>query len=147
MVTPTAIRNSWKKLMPLPSSSMQNSDPLEETSNNKFIQQFLRINITFTDNDIQNWMSCDGLRYEHMDEQGIFALISGDNEKEADEEVKDENDVPQSSKCSFSHGEVMQKMDDYLAYYRCQQKATPESVSQLVQFRKFSAKKRESVIT
>ena len=40
----------------------------------------------------------------------------------------------------------MQKMDDYLAYYRCQPEATPESVSQLVQFREFSAKKRESTI-
>ena len=26
-------------------------------------------------------MSCDGPRYEHMDEQGIVALISGDNKK------------------------------------------------------------------
>ena len=106
MVTPTAIRNSWKKLMPLPSSSMQNSDPSEETTNSEFIQQFSRMNITFTDDDIQNWMSCDGPGYEHMDEQGIVALISGDNEKEADEEVEDENDVPQSSKCPFSHGEA-----------------------------------------
>ena len=146
MVTPTAIRNSWKKLMPLPSSSMQNSDPSEETTNSEFIQQFSRMNITFTDDDIQNWISCDGPGYEHMDEQGIVALIYGDNEKEADEEVEDENDVPQSSKCPFSHGEAMQKMDDYLAYYRCQPEATPESVSQLVQFREFSAKKRESTI-
>ena len=29
-------------------------------------------------------MNCDGPGYEHMDEQGILALISGDNEKEAD---------------------------------------------------------------
>ena len=60
-------------------------------------------------------MSCNGLEYEHMDKQGIVALISGDNEKEAVEEVKDKNDVPQSSKCPFSHGEAMQKIDDYLA--------------------------------
>ena len=148
MVTPTAIRNSWKKLMPIPSSPMQNSDPLEETTNSEFIQQFSRMNITFTDDDIQNWMSCDGPGYEHMDEQGIVALISGDNEEEGDEneEVEDEHDVPQSSKCPFSHAEAMQKMDDYLAYYRCQPEATPESVSQLFQFREFSAKKRESSI-
>ena len=55
MVTPTAIRSSWKKLIP-----MQNSDMLEETTNSEFIQCFLRIYITFTDDDIQNWMSCDG---------------------------------------------------------------------------------------
>ena len=91
-------------------------------------------------------MSCDGSGYEHMDEQGIIALISGDNEKEADEEVEDENYVPQPSKCPFSHGEAMQKMDDYLAYYRFQPEATPESVSQLIQFREFSAMKRESII-
>ena len=84
---------------------------MEETTNSEFIQQFLRTNITFTDDDIQNWMSCDGSGYEHMDEQGIVALISGDNEKE----VEDENDVPQSSKCPFSHGDATQKMDDYLA--------------------------------
>ena len=101
MVTTTAIRNSWKKLMTLPSSSMQNSDPSEETTNSEFIQQFSTMNITFTDDDIQNWMSCDVPGYEHMDEQGIVALISGDNEKEAGEEVEDENDVPQSSKCPF----------------------------------------------
>ena len=68
---------------------MQNSDPSEETTNSEFIQQFSRMNITFTDDDIQNWMSCDGSRYEHMHEQGIVELISGDNEKEADEEIED----------------------------------------------------------
>ena len=68
MVKPSSIRNSWKKLMPLqPSSSMQNIDPLEKTPNNEFIQQFARLNITFTEDDIQNWMSCDGPCYEHMD--------------------------------------------------------------------------------
>ena len=50
-----------------------------------------------------------------MNEQGIVTLISRYNEKKkADEEVEDENDVPQLSKCSFSHCEAMQKMDDYL---------------------------------
>ena len=44
-------------------------------------------------------LSSDSLSAERMDEQGIVALISGDNEKEADKEVEDENDVPQSSKC------------------------------------------------
>ena len=34
-------------------------------------------------------MSCNGPGFEHMDEQEIVALISGDNEKEADEEVED----------------------------------------------------------
>ena len=71
MLTSTAIRNSWKKLMPLLSSSMQNSDPSEETTNSEFIQQFSRMNITFTDDDTQNWMSYDGPGYEDMDEQGI----------------------------------------------------------------------------
>ena len=80
--------------MPLPSSSMQNSDPLEETTNIEFIQQLLQISITFTNYDIQSWMSCNGPGYDHMDEQGIVALISGDNEKEAYEEVENENDVP-----------------------------------------------------
>ena len=40
MVTPAAIRNSWKKLMPLPSSSMQISEVFEEVTNNEFVQQF-----------------------------------------------------------------------------------------------------------
>ena len=39
-------------------------------------------------------MSCDGPGYEHMDEQGILALISGDNEKEADEGVEDKMMFP-----------------------------------------------------
>lgn len=33
------------------------------------------------------------------------------------------------------------KMDNYLAYYRCQPEAKPENMSQLVQFREFSARK------
>ena len=37
----------------------------------------------------------------------------------------------------------MQKMDDNLAYYRSQPEATPEDMSKLIQFREFSAKKRE----
>ena len=75
----------------------------------------MKLNITFTEDDIQNWMSCNGPDYEHMDKQGIFALITGDNEKEADEGVKDEIDVSYPSKCRFSHAEAMQKMDDSLA--------------------------------
>ena len=63
----------------------------------------MRINITFTDDDIQNWMSCDGPGYEHMDDQGIVSLISGDYEKQTSEEVEDDNDVPQTSDCEFSH--------------------------------------------
>ena len=35
-------------------------------------------------------------------------------------------------------------MDDYLGYYCCQSEATPKCLSQLVQFREFFAKKRES---
>ena len=87
-------------------------------------------------------MSCDGPAYEHMEEQGIFALITGDNEKQADEAVKDKIGVSQPSKCPFSHAETMQKMDDYLAYYRCKPEATPEDVSKLTQFPGFSAKIR-----
>ena len=60
MVTPAAIRNSWKKLMPLPNDIQQNNVPQEVISNNDFVQQFSRVNITLTDDDIQNWMCCDG---------------------------------------------------------------------------------------
>ena len=73
LVTPSAIRNSWKKLIQLPSSSQQ--DPPVEISNNEFVKQFLRMNITLTDDEIQNWMRNDGPGYEHMDEQGIVALV------------------------------------------------------------------------
>ena len=52
-------------------------------------------------------MSCYGPWYEHIDELGIVALISRDNKKEADESVKDENDVPLTSKFLFSHSEAM----------------------------------------
>ena len=107
MVTPTAIRNSWNKLMSLRSSSMQISEPLEEITNNEFIQQFSTINITFTDDDIQNWMSCDGPGYEYMDEQGIVSLISRDYEKQTGEEVEDDDDAPQTPKCPLSHSEAM----------------------------------------
>ena len=47
-----------------------------------------------------------------MDEKGIVALITGANEKEADEAVKDEIGVSQPSKCPFSHAEAIQKMDN-----------------------------------
>ena len=78
--------------MPLPSSSMQISKVFEEVTNNEFVQQFSTLNITFTDDDTQNWMSCDGSGYEHLDNQGIVSLISGDYEKQTDEEVEDDND-------------------------------------------------------
>lgn len=51
MISPSAIRNSWKILLPLLSSSMQN-DLLEETAESEFIQQFFKLTIKFTDNDI-----------------------------------------------------------------------------------------------
>ena len=95
--------------------------PFGKTPNNEFVQQFTRLNTTFTEDDIQNWMSCDGPGYEHMDEQGIVALITGDNEKEADEGIKDEIDVFQLFKRPFSHAEAKHKMNDY----HCQTEATP----------------------
>jgi len=120
--------------------TIQIIDPSEKTQNNVFLQQFARFNITFTEDDIQRWMSCDGPCYEHMDEQGFVALITGDNEKEA---VEDKIGVSHPSKCPFSYAEAMQKMDDYLAFYRCQPEATPKDVSKLIQCREFSAKKQE----
>lgn len=56
-----------------------------------------------------------------MDEQGIFALIIGNNEKSADEGVEDKNDVPQSSKCPLSYAGAIQKMYYDLAYCCSQQ--------------------------
>ena len=52
-------------------------------------------------------MSCDGPHYEHINEQGIVALITGDNKKEADESVEDEIGVSQPFKCfsCLSHTE------------------------------------------
>ena len=67
-----------------------------------------------------------------MDEQGIVALITGDNEKEADGAFEDEIGVSQPSKCPFPHAKAMQKMDDYLAYYRCQPEAKLQDVSKLI---------------
>ena len=73
-----------------------------------------------------------------MDEQGILVLITGDNNKEPDKAVE--------NSCLFSHAEALQKIDNYLAYYRCQPETTPEDKSKLIQFRKFSAKKRECFV-
>ena len=77
-----------------------------------------------------------------MDDQGIVSLISGDYEKQTDEDVEDDNDDQHAPKCPFTHSEAMQKIDDFLAYYRCQ----PKKVSQLIKFREFSAKKSEKTI-
>ena len=101
--------------------------------------------MTMTDDKIQNWMRNDDPGYEHMDEKGIVALVSWENELDVDNE-EEEDEVSQSSKCSISHAEAMSKMDDYLTWYRCQLQATPENVSQLIQFRDFAAERRESSI-
>ena len=77
--------------MPLPNDIQQNNVPQEVVSNNEFVQQFSRVNITLTDDDIQNWMCCDSPGYEHMDEQGTVALISEDDEKDGNEEEKIED--------------------------------------------------------
>ena len=110
------------------------------------MQQFAKLNILFTEDDIQRWMSCDGPGYEHMDEQGIVELVTWDNEKEAVGVVEDEIGISEFSKCPFSHAEAMQKMDDYLPYYRYQPVATSEDVTKLIHFREFSAKKRKSSV-
>jgi len=123
----------------------QNNVPQEVISNNEFVQHFSRVNITLTDDDIQNWMCCNGPGYEHMDEQGNFALISGDDEKDCNEE-EEEIEGPQSSKCPITHGEAMNSMDDYLIWYLCQPRATPANVSRLIQFREFAAERRESTV-
>ena len=124
IVTPATIRNSQKKLMPLPSSSMQTSQALfKGVSNNDFVQQFLALNITYTDNDIQKWMSCDGSDYEHLDNQGIISLVSGDYGKETDEDVEEDSYVLHTQKCPITLSEAMDKIDYFLAYYRCQSDA------------------------
>ena len=92
MITPAAIRNSWKKLMSLLNDIQQNNVPQEVISNNEFVQQFSRVNITLTDDDIQNWMCCDGPGYEHMDEQGIVALVFMDDEKDGNKEEEEIED-------------------------------------------------------
>ena len=145
MVTPTAIRNYWKKLMPLPNDIQQNNIPQEVILTNEFMQQFSRVNITLTDDDIQNWICCDGPGYEHMDEQGIVALISGDDENNSNEEEEEIED-PQSSKCPITHGEAMNSMDNYLTWYHCQPQATPANMLRLIQFREFVAERQESTI-
>ena len=73
------------------------------------------------------------------------ALISGDDEKDGNEEEEEIED-PQSSKCPITHGEAMNSMDDYLTWYSCQPQATPANVSRLIQFREFAAERRESTI-
>ena len=90
-------------------------------------------------------MCCDGPGYEHMDQQGIVALISGDDEKDGNEDEEEIED-PQLSKCPITHGETMNSMDNYLICYRCQPQATPANVSRLIQFREFAAERRESTI-
>jgi len=80
-----------------------------------------------------------------MDELGIVALISVDDEKDGNEE-EEEIEGPQSSKCPITHGEAMNSMDDYLTWYRCQPQATPANVPRLIQFREFAAERRESAI-
>ena len=101
MIKPSSIRNSRKKLMPLQqSSSMQNLDLLEKKlKTTSIVQQFERLNITSTEDNIQRWMSCNGPVGHHMDDQGIVALITGNNKKEVDE---DEIGISQPSKCPFS---------------------------------------------
>ena len=109
-------------------------------SNNEFVQQFSRVNITLTDDDIQNWMCCDSPEYEHMDKQNIVALISGDNEKDGNEEEEEIED-PQSSKCQITHSEAVNSMDNYLTWYCCQPQATPANVLRLIQFHEFAAER------
>ena len=75
-----------------------------------------------------------------MDEQGIVSLISGDHEKQIDEEVEDDNDAPQTAKCSFSHSEAMQNMDDFLAYYQYQPEATQKKNHNLSNYVSFLLK-------
>ena len=93
--------------MSLPSSSMQISEAFEEVTNNELVQQISALNITYTDDDIQNWMSCDGPGYEHLDDRGIVSLISGDNEKQTDEEVEDDDDNQHAPKFPLTHSEAM----------------------------------------
>ena len=61
------------------------------------------------------------------------------------EAVEDKIGVSQPSKSLFFHAEALQKIDDYLAYYRCQPEATPENLSKLILFREYSAKKEKAL--
>ena len=47
-------------------------------------------------------MSSDGPGYERLDVKGIFSRVSGDYEKETDEEVEDDNDVQHSTQNAHS---------------------------------------------
>ena len=142
-VSKTTIRNSWKKLIPLPDSSTDQTHAITTIiSNDDFVEQFSELNIQITNDDVQQWMSSDGPGYEHMDEQGIVALVSpGD---EAHEEEDDDDELPETVRCPISHAEAMEKIGDVLTWYRFQPEATASHVSWLVQLREVAAKKREN---
>ena len=53
MVKPPSLETHEKNNSITTKLFMQNIDPSEKTQNNEFVQQFTRLNITFTEDDIQ----------------------------------------------------------------------------------------------
>ena len=88
-------------------------------------KSFININFFFNTFPAHSIQTCCFIHFQLFCIAKQIALITGDNGKKADEAVEDEIGVSQPSKCPFSHAEAMQKINDYLAYYRCQPEATP----------------------
>ena len=140
-VSCTTLRNSWKNLipvatpMPIPEESVTS-----QIDDDHFVQQFARLNIEVSSEEIQSWMCSGGPGYQHMDEQGIVDLVLDKKEEEENDEL--DVTVPQATRVSSA--EALKGMDAYLSWYQTQPEATASSVSTLIHLREFAAEKRAS---
>ena len=144
-VTPLSLRNSWKKLLPLP-ATQEDAETVPSCLNEDFVQQFSQLNIEVSSDQIQKWMESDGPGHQHLNDQEIVNLVSN-HDLCSNEEIEDDEDPADTSDQQLArptHAEALQFMDGYLRWYQHLPNATAANVSALVRFRELAAEMRES---
>ena len=147
-ISPKTLKKSWRKLIPLGESSVEeNATSLESVLNDVFLEQLAALNIELMTSDIDGWFHTGGPGYEDFDEQGLVDLVSAAEGNECEEEKNADKNTEHSTQkapCPFSHAEAMQMCNHCLTWLRVQPEETVSNTSTLVRLRGFAAEKRES---
>ena len=154
-ISTDAIRKSWSKLLPLPTSESSLTTVEENPATSlsdaseiaRFLTDFQQMGQDLSEQDIQDWLGADrdDLGYEHLDDDGLVNVVAGSSNDEVDSD--DESEDGDASEISatepvISHKDAMLKLDECLTWLRCQPEATSHNVSVLLSLKEIAANKR-----
>ena len=118
-LTPTTIRRSWRKLLPI-----EESQSTEETSsdnaplNSDFEEDSRSLGLDLSETDVAEWLTSDDQDpgYEHLDDNAIVDLVLNSNQEQTTEvDFDDGSEIDEATPCPVTHKDAME-MSDKMSY-------------------------------